>query len=241
MAADRPSRDGAQGRKRFQKGRQIDPPAGEAGAAFDQQTAGGGLADRAAEPDAVSRRCAVAVQPAAALVFLTEQRQRRGDAVRIARKIAAGEPQPEGPAGGEERGEEAFMIETRGCGEGQKGISGRGAHGREIGKVDGEQTPRDESGIESGWKMNAGDLMIDGDDERSARWQHRRVVTDQRRVEPPAQPIDQTVFAGERRASTHTVAGCGCSLAMSAGEPSGVTTGCRSSGSSSASLSTSSM
>ena len=77
--------------------------------------------------------------------------------------------------------------------------------------------------------------MIEGDLERP-RGQNRRIVTDDSSTGLAAEPIDQAVLV-----PGHTVAGCGCSLATSTGSPAGVTSGCRSSGSSSASFSTSSM
>ena len=73
--------------------------AGEAGAAFDQQSPRRGLAHRAAEPQIVTRLGAVAPQPARTFLFRSDQRERRDRAAGVPREIAAGERQPVAAAG----------------------------------------------------------------------------------------------------------------------------------------------
>lgn len=123
-----------------------------------------------------------APQPTAAGRFRSQQGERRHD-LRAARQIAAGEPERDAAAGGEQSAEKAAVIEAGRCRESEECIGGNRAHGGEIGEVHGEEAAREVRGIEIRREMDAGDLAVDGDGERSAGREHGGVVTDQRSVE----------------------------------------------------------
>lgn len=168
--------------------------------AIDQDPARGRFSDSSSKPQIVARPRSVAMQPAPVFRFRSDQRERRDESV-AAGEVATRERDAVPAAGPCKGPEEPIVIETGGSGEREKGPGGIGAHGREIRKIDREEPPGHVRGIEIRNEMDAFDLGIDGDRDRSGGRKDRGVVADRRgRTEPSAQATEQLVL------SVHTAA-----------------------------------
>ncbi len=203
-------------------GQPNEPGAGAAArarSASDQQSPHRGLAHGSAQPERLAGPRSIAPEPLAFVRFRSDQRRRCHEPI-AARQVASGERHPVRSAGLGKGAKESIVIETRWSGESEEGPGGVGAHGREIGKIDREQAPGDKRGIEIRDEVNAFDLAVDGDRQRTGGRQDRGVVADQRGTlrgaQPAAQTVEKRVFSESSAARAHAEAALGSSVTTAA-------------------------
>jgi len=156
--------------------RQLNPATVQTRTDLEQASADRGETEIAGYPHGIIWLSMTPLQPSATGKPLPEERHRARDLV-VLGKISPGQLYLVPVAGDHEAGQEPADIEIGRTAESQKGEGWLGAHGRQIGEVDGQQSAGNQGRVQMKWKMNSFNLVILGDSPGSSGWENGAVVT----------------------------------------------------------------